>query len=82
MRVIASLSLLVLTNLALGHGDHEHGGPADGEAMQDYAKRHVCILHTVHSHADVHQTVVDGFGASYVHLPPKLIIAILKCWIQ
>jgi hypothetical protein len=46
MRVIASLPLLALANLAFGHGDHGHGGPAKGEAMQDYARRHVRTLHT------------------------------------
>ncbi|KAF8346869.1 precursor to secretory protein Ssp120 [Amanita rubescens] len=47
MRVIASLPLLVLANFASGHGDHGHGGPADGEAMQDYARRHMASEHHI-----------------------------------
>jgi len=47
MRVIASLPLLVLANFASGHGDHGHGSPADGETMQDYAKRHMASEHHI-----------------------------------
>ena len=61
MRVITSLPLLALANLALGHGNHGHGGPAKGEAMQDYARRHVRILHT--RYILVLILVIDGFGA-------------------
>lgn len=81
MRVIASLPLLALANLALGHGDHGHGGPAKGEAMQDYAKRHVRILHTGYIPVLI-LVIIDGFGASYVNLPSTLIIANLKYWVQ
>lgn len=76
MRVITSLPLLTLANFALGHGDHGHGGPAAGEAMQDYAKRHVRILHT--GCALVLILLIDGFGASHVNLRPPFIIANLK----
>jgi hypothetical protein len=50
MRVITTLSLLslVLANLALEHTDHGHGGPADTEVMQDYARRHITFLRTAH----------------------------------
>lgn len=75
MRVFTSLPLLVLASFASAHGDHGHGSPADGETMQDYARRHVRIsLKSRYSHA--HGTsMVDGLGTSYVYTLVKLIIS-------
>jgi len=76
MRVIASLPLLVLANFASGHGDHGHGGPADGKTMQDYARRHVRIRNSHNdSHAHGRSMGVDGLGTSYVHTLVKSIIS-------
>ena len=50
MLIITTLRLplvvLAIANLAFGCRDRGHGGLADGEAMQDYAGRHVRILRT------------------------------------
>ncbi|KAF8633542.1 hypothetical protein AX15_001345 [Amanita polypyramis BW_CC] len=47
MRVLASLPLLVVANTVLGHGDGEHGGPAKGETIEQYAKRHMSSEHHI-----------------------------------
>jgi hypothetical protein len=75
MRVITSLPLLVLANFASAHGDHGHGSPADGETMQDYARRHVRIsLKSRYSHAHG-SSMLDGLGTSYVYTLVKPIIS-------
>jgi len=44
MYKLLCLSLLGLTQGALGHGGHENSGPAAGETIQQYAQRHVRLL--------------------------------------
>jgi hypothetical protein len=43
MKAFASLCWLVVVHVARGHGDH---GRAEGETIQQYAKRHVCKYNT------------------------------------
>ena len=38
-----AVSLLLLVELALAHGGHEHAGPESGETIQQYAQRHVGV---------------------------------------
>ncbi|KAF8079122.1 precursor to secretory protein Ssp120 [Lyophyllum atratum] len=47
MKAIASLSLLVFAHTTLGHGDH--GGPAAGETIKQYAQRHMSSEHHIDS---------------------------------
>lgn len=42
MRSSIYLVALAAFQGALGHGGHENTGPASGETIQQYAKRHVC----------------------------------------
>ncbi|KAL0571219.1 hypothetical protein V5O48_010742 [Marasmius crinis-equi] len=49
MKTTASLILVYLTSLVLAHGGHEGSGPAKGETIQQYARRHMAKEHHIDS---------------------------------
>ncbi|EAU92345.1 hypothetical protein CC1G_00564 [Coprinopsis cinerea okayama7 len=59
-------SFLVFSRLALGHGGHDHSGPAQGETIQQYAQRHMSKEHhidtfDIRSFFHLHDLNRDGF---------------------
>ncbi|KAJ3516254.1 hypothetical protein NLJ89_g1235 [Agrocybe chaxingu] len=46
---LVCLTLLGLVQGSLGHGDHEHAGPAQGETIEQYAQRHMTSEHHIDS---------------------------------
>ncbi|KAF9270867.1 precursor to secretory protein Ssp120 [Marasmius fiardii PR-910] len=49
MKTLASFTFLYIFSLAQAHGGHEGSGPAKGETIQQYARRHMAKEHHIDS---------------------------------
>ncbi|KAK7464485.1 hypothetical protein VKT23_006655 [Stygiomarasmius scandens] len=68
MRTFSSLTLVYFISVVLAHGGHEHeaSGPAKGETIQQYARRHMAKEHHIdsfdlRSFFQLHDLNRDGF---------------------